>query len=359
MLDSILEPVEESLWTKEWALDSLGYYLQNKKANKIGAPKSVVLVGFSAYANTIRQVLYSLKWRFGNLEVNDLGNLSSTLPAKERSFAISELIAHFDEKGVICLVLHGREEDNFGIYLGLRNKEKPVELVSVTAAPNLLEDGTWQNLLVHKPSHLFNIDFMASQMYCTSEHTYTTLNQLYFENYRLGTLRENMAIAEPVMRSAQAVFFSMDALRCTDFPACGHRSPNGLYSEEAALLMRYAGISNCVQVFILQGGAENACETTEIGLAQSIWYFLEGASNRFYDHPAENDANFVVYVNKLVSSGHEIVFYKSKMSNRWWMKVPHPYKNYSFFIGCNYEDYQTVCNDEIPDRWWRAYQRLM
>jgi hypothetical protein len=41
------------------------------------------------------------------------------------------------------------------------------------------------------------------------------------------------------------------------------------------------------------------------------------------------------------------------------MEIPHPYDKKTFFIGCSYLDYETVCNDEMPDRWWRAYQRLM
>jgi hypothetical protein len=53
------------------------------------------------------------------------------------------------------------------------------------------------------------------------------------------------------------------------------------------------------------------------------------------------------------------VFYKSRKSNRWWMEIPHPYEDRTYFIGCSYSDYETVCADDMPDRWWRAYQRLM
>jgi hypothetical protein len=28
-------------------------------------------------------------------------------------------------------------------------------------------------------------------------------------------------------------------------------------------------------------------------------------------------------------------------------------------VPCNYSDYQAALNDEIPDRWMRAYQKLI
>jgi hypothetical protein len=30
-----------------------------------------------------------------------------------------------------------------------------------------------------------------------------------------------------------------------------------------------------------------------------------------------------------------------------------------YLVPCSYLDYQTACNNDIPDRWWMAYQKLM
>jgi hypothetical protein len=27
-------------------------------------------------------------------------------------------------------------------------------------------------------------------------------------------------------------------------------------------------------------------------------------------------------------------------------------------VPCSYEDYQMACAEELPDRWWQAYQKL-
>jgi len=27
-------------------------------------------------------------------------------------------------------------------------------------------------------------------------------------------------------------------------------------------------------------------------------------------------------------------------------------------VPCSYKDYETACRDEMPDRWWQAFQKL-
>jgi hypothetical protein len=41
------------------------------------------------------------------------------------------------------------------------------------------------------------------------------------------------------------------------------------------------------------------------------------------------------------------------------MEVPHPYEDRTVLLGCSYADYQKACDDDLPDRWWRAYQRML
>jgi hypothetical protein len=156
------------------------------------------------------------------------------------------------------------------------------------------------------------------------------------------------------------MLFDLNAIRTADNPASLLQSPNGLYAEEAAKLARYAGISNKLTSAHFYG-MDPASEAREsyVLLAQMAWYFLDGIISRFNDHPTPNHKDFLIYRNRLQSTGHELIFYKSRKSNRWWMEIPHPYEKESFFIGCSYRDYQSVNDDEMPDRWWRAYQRLM
>jgi formiminoglutamase len=60
---------------------------------------------------------------------------------------------------------------------------------------------------------------------------------------------------------------------------------------------------------------------------------------------------------------HEIIFYKSNKSDRWWMDVPYPLNHQIKFerhhmVPCSYSDYETACRDEMPDKWWQTFQKL-
>jgi hypothetical protein len=79
------------------------------------------------------------------------------------------------------------------------------------------------------------------------------------------------------------------------------------------------------------------------------------------DHP-KNAENFQKFTVKLDEMDHEIVFWKSKSSDRWWMELPfgdrEKFERHQM-IPCNYSDYEMACKEEIPDRWMKVYNKLM
>ena len=57
-----------------------------------------------------------------------------------------------------------------------------------------------------------------------------------------------------------------------------------------------------------------------------------------------------------------ILFYKSKLSEKWWLEVPSE-KTVSAFgrnslVPCAYADFKTANNGEVPDRFVNAMARL-
>ncbi len=65
----------------------------------------------------------------------------------------------------------------------------------------------------------------------------------------------------------------------------------------------------------------------------------------------------------LDEGNYTIVFYKSNKSGRWWMEVPYPPKEGKkyerhYLVPCNREDYDRAMNNEMPDLWWKTYQKL-
>ena len=359
MLEAFFTPVPESVWApfadKE---TSLGGQLQvHRKAFPKLKKAKLVLMGLGQQANETRRVLYCLQWRFGNLTWVDLGNLVETEDSRQNQFALSEAMGELQEMGLTVLVLGGSAASAFPIYKGFRRSPEAVELVQVSPDIDWEEGSALRQILVDQPSNLFNLDFIGTQAYYVSESATALLDKMYFENHRLGEVKGNPESVEPILRSAHALLFDLAAVRGADAPGGRLNNPNGFNAEEAVRIARYAGVSNKLSAAQFYGASEHEmCHTL---LAQMIWYFADGYFSRYYDHPSAGHSDFLIYRNRLTSTQHEIVFYKSRKSERWWMEIPHPYENAHFYIGCSYSDYQRVCDDEMPDRWWRAYQRLM
>lgn len=362
MLDHFFTPVPEGIWAPFRGNDQVvGGRIQVHGLSFPSLKKSqVVIVGAGYPANEWRREFYRLFWRFDDLAVTDLGNLVDVESETERQFALSEAVSELTAAGQIVIIIGHERSLIYGHYKGYRHSKEQVEVVKVSPDIDLEEGSALRQVLVEKPSYLFNVDFLATQSYYISNQTSDVLEKMYFENHRLGEVRANIEECEPILRSAHMMMFDMNAIRSADCPGTLLDSPNGLYAEEAARIARYAGISNKLTSAVFYGlNPAKPDSRSHLLLAQMTWYFLEGLGARFHDHPTHNHPDFLIYRNRLQGTGHEITFYKSRKSNRWWMEIPHPYDKLSFFIGCSYRDYEMVCADEMPDRWWRAYQRLM
>ena len=93
--------------------------------------------------------------------------------------------------------------------------------------------------------------------------------------------------------------------------------------------------------------------------SQMIWYFIEGFANRKTDdYPSENNNDFLKYIVKLESSDHEVIFWKSKFSNKWWMEIPQKDLKHNKYFPCSYKDYENAMKDELPDKWMKVYGKL-
>jgi hypothetical protein len=99
-------------------------------------------------------------------------------------------------------------------------------------------------------------------------------------------------------------------------------------------------------------------------VAQMIWYFIDGYYKRYQDFPFRKKGDYLKYRVSIKEHKNEIVFYKSKRSDRWWMEVPYPTQKKLKFerhclVPCSYKDYEAATREEVPDRWWQSYQKLI
>ena len=154
----------------------------------------------------------------------------------------------------------------------------------------------------------------------------------------------------------------MSSIKQSDAPGNSTSSPNGFYGEEACQIAKYAGISDKVSSFglyDLNPKFDRHNQTTHLA-AQIIWHFIEGFYQRKKDYPFTDIDNYQKFIVHLVKINHDLIFYKSNKTDRWWLEI-HFIKslvNKKLIVACSYEDYQMACNHEIPDRWWKIYQKI-
>ena len=322
--------------------------------------------------DVIRKHLYKL-WGLGNLfQIVDLGNIEPGHTIEDTYYALSSTIEYLVKLNILPVIIGGGQDLTFANYTGYQNLEQLVNLVSIDNNFNLgfidddLDAQTYlSKIILYQPNYLFNYSNIGYQTYFVDPAAVELMQKLFFDSYRLGLVRANMEQTEPIVRNADIVSFDISSVRKGDAPGNFYAGPNGFSGEEFCQIARYAGLSDKVSSvgFYEYNPEFDDRESTAHLISQAIWCFLEGVSQRKNDTPSSLDTNFLKYRVFLSDSKHEIVFYKSNKSDRWWMEVPYPNNKSKYerhhLVPCSYADYQTACNEGMPDRWWQTYQKLI
>lgn len=320
----------------------------------------------------VRKYLYNLYP--GPLKVNlvDLGNIAAGNTIQDTYFAISNVVSELIKANIVPVIIGGGQDLTYSNYLAYEKLEQTVNLVTVDPTFDLGDPDHELNsksylskIIVHQPNFLFNYSNIGYQTYFVDTASIELMDKLFFDAYRLGQVRASLDEVEPVVRNADMVSFDISAIRQADAPGNKNATPNGFYGEEACQIARYAGLSDkLTSIGFYEINPLNDLNNQTVHLAaQMIWYFIDGFCNRKRDYPVGDRTDYLKYRVVIKDSKHEIVFYKSNKSDRWWMDVPYPkhqkikYERHHL-VPCSYKDYQVACNDEMPDRWWKTFQKL-
>jgi arginase family enzyme len=319
--------------------------------------------------NKVRSKLYQLQKINRNLNIYDLGNLKNGGSVNDTYFALRDTILELRERDISCILLGGSQDLGYGVFLAL---EKHTGLHQVLTVDSMLDfslnedqmnSRNYLNQVVNNNGlKQFSLTNLGHQAYFVTENQLQQLDHSYLESIRLGEVRKEIKLAEPLIRDSEFISIDMGAVRHADAPGASIPSPNGFFGDELCQLTRYAGLSehtNILGIFELNPSSDVNDQTAHLA-AQAIWYFLEGLTHRIRENPLETPEHIKKFIVTLNAAGHDIIFHKSTLSERWWMEIPvkNPATGYNFFVSCAYEDYQLACNQEIPDRWWRFLHRL-
>lgn len=323
----------------------------------------------------VREKLYLLNEGAYTTNIVDLGNITRGETVTDTYYALKTVVNELVRKDIVPMVIGGGQDLTYAQYMGYESLEQKVDLLVVDSHFDLEDDGFAETIettsaaylnkiLLHEPNYLFNYSNMGYQTYFASQDSLRVMEKLYFDVHRLGELTPNMSVAEPIIRNANMVSFDMGAIRSSDAAGNANAKPNGFYGEEACQICRYAGFSDKLTSigFYEFNPAYDTNGQTAMLLSQMVWYFIDGFYNRKRDFPLNPKSQYLIYKTSLKHEDHEVVFVKSKKSDRWWMQVPYPTggsKNERFhLVPCRHEDYKTAASGEMPDLWWRTYQKL-
>ncbi|MCA1758339.1 MAG: arginase family protein [Bacteroidales bacterium] len=324
----------------------IGVPVENGEPQKTGTP------------DKIRTELYKLAAFNNNLTVADLGNLKPATSAKGTFLALRDVVEYLREMNVVTVVLGGSQDLTTGICEAFKNERffwlaTIDSILDVKKGTETFNSTNYLTRVFKNLPNLFHFSLIGYQTHLVGEKLISQTKGIG-EHLRLGQLRDDFTNAELLLRNADVLSFDMGAIKFTDAPSTPQKNPNGLRSDEACQLARYAGLSAKLSVFGLFNMFENikteTCTTINLG-AEIIWYFLEGLAGRTI--PGEK----TIYKVAIDGLEQPVIFRHEEETNRWWFEVQ-SISGETFEVACTQQEYQEAAGNEIPGRWLKFVQKM-
>lgn len=340
----------------------------------IGLPedRNAVLKGASDSVNPIRNKLYQLVKPTGKISICDLGNLKNGKTIHDSYAAISNLTEYLSRLGKKIIFFGGSHDLTYPVSLGLSQNFQSLKISSIDSRIDYFLEQDERNL--NNESFLYyllqNTDYqvldyanIGHQSYLVSPDVVNDLNHKMYETFRLAEVKNQMEDIEPVLRESHFISFDIASIRQADAPANYLPSPNGFSAEEACQLAKYAGLSNSMNIFgLFELYPKFDVNLQTAGLAaQVIWHCLEGIANHIPENPHAGEGEFKRFLVKTDENSREFTFLKSERTYRWWVEIPviKSEDKRKVLIACSPHDYYRASQQDIPDRIWRAFQKLI
>ncbi|MGL1888001.1 MAG: formimidoylglutamase [Reichenbachiella sp.] len=382
-LKLFFDPIDEALSAQRFDNDALVqsiYINEEKMPDMANIDVAIIGINESRGSSTIhetgvkliREKLYSLKKGEGTCNIVDLGNLRNGPDVDETYKRVQVVCQKLISDGVLPILIGGSQDIDFGQYLAYEEEDKMVSILNVDSKFDLedqkdkdLNQQHFHKIFTHEPNYLFNYSQLGHQSYLINSTAETALKQLSFSTIRLGVIREDIKKIEPLIREADMLTFDLSAIQSIYCPAGDHSQVFGLTGEEACQIMWYAGMNeklSSLGIYEYNPAKETIGNPSAMVVATMIWYFIEGFKNRKGEKGFQTN-DYIKYVVTLDATPEHIVFYKSRLSDKWWMEVPNinhtGIYDRNYIIPCDHTDYQNATKGDIPDRWIQTYSKMV
>ncbi|PIF33052.1 arginase family enzyme [Flavobacterium sp. 9] len=313
----------------------------------------------------IRKKIYSMFPGNWDASIADLGDILAGDSVEDTYFALKKVTSRLIKNKVIPIVLGGSQDLTYAMYRAYDDLEQMVNLVSVDNKfdfgkenETVSANSFLTKIIIDEPNNLFNYCNIGYQTYYNSQEEIDLIEKLFFDAYRLGEISNKIALAEPVFRDADLVSIDLNSVKSSASGNNVYFEPNGFNGKEICSLARYAGISDKVSSFGVFNHNSTAQESGII--AQIVWYFIEGYHYRSKEYPFGSRTNYLKYIVPLEEE--ELIFYKSDKTERWWIEIPYESNGHNklkrnTLLPCSYDEYLSACNQELPERWWKAQRK--
>lgn len=319
----------------------------------------------------IRRQFYRLYAWKNPVKIVDIGNLIPGKTVDDTYEILSEILSLLINDNIIPIILGGSNDLAYANYLAYEKLKKLVSIVDVDACFDLGKENTplcsnayLNKIILRQPNFLLNYSNIGYQTYMNSQESIEMMDQLFFEAYRVGLIRQDLNEVEPIVRNAEMLSIDISAIRHPDAPGNPNSSANGFYGDEICQVAMFAGLSDKLSSFgiyeydpLLDFNAQTAQLIGHI-----IWYFVEGCLNRKDDLSFKDKNSYTKHSVSVSEAVDELVFYCSKKTGRWWVVVPviniEKKSQQNYFLPCSFNDYKTACADAVPERWWRAFNKF-
>jgi len=321
--------------------------------------------------DALRRSFYKLYPQWHDFVLADLGDIKTGFSIEDTYFAVNQVFVWLMMQHVIPIFVGGGQDMTYAMYQVYENTGK---LVNITTIDPMFDIGEGESLnsqsylskiVMHKPNYLFNYTNIGYQSYLVDPENVKLMKDLLFDVYRLGLVKADIESTEPLIRNADFVSLDMGAVRASDAPGNGNHYPNGFNGEEACRMCRYAGLSSkltAIGFFEYNPLFDPDMLNADL-LAQMVWYFVDGVMSRHNDIPNPDSDDFIRNIVHSDEQAEDIVFLYHKPTGKWWIDFliddSDKKGSHHYYIPCSEQDYNTAMNNEVPDRWWQFYQKLM
>lgn len=315
--------------------------------------------------DSYRKAFYSLYPGNWNYKMIDIGDIEIGASIADSRFALKEVVSVLLQNNIIPLILGGTHDMAYAQYRAYDDIEKMISVVNIdnrfdlgNADLPITNKSFVSKMIVDQPYNLYNYSVLGYQSFFNPPQEIKLMEKLFFDAYRLGEIKNDLPVVEPILRDANMVCLDVTAIKNSELPYQNNQNPNGFDGMDICALSRYAGISNKVSsfgIYELQSDLESSSGSMLI--AQIMWYFIEGYNFRMADEDFESE---VLYTSYHVPVEDEVlIFKKSNKTNRWWIEMPiisnvNNKLKCGALLPCTYGDYLSACDQEIPERWHKV-----